>query len=197
MISTSNTASMPIVAALQVLIDSRREADIVVTNQGSARVWPKLSRHPLDFHYNPSSMGGAVPLALGLALAQPGRHVLCVSGDGALLMSLGSLVTVVGSGASNLTIVVLENRMYEVTGGQKLAATNSPLDWAGMARAAGFAVALAFDELSKWQSRAGQVLMESGPRLIALAVEATPQEYFRAATPPIGEQLATFRRALT
>src|SRR3954469_590197 len=82
---------MPVVAALQVLIDLRRDDQVVVTNQASARIWPKLSQRALDLHYNPSTMGGAIPLALGLAIAQPDRQVLVVSGDGALLMNLGSL----------------------------------------------------------------------------------------------------------
>ena len=111
-------ATMPVVPALEVLISLRQDDQIVITNQASARIWPRLNRHPLDLHYNPSTMGGAIPLALGLAMAQPQRHVVVVSGDGALLMSLGSLVTVVGTGITNMTIVVLENRIYEVTGGQ-------------------------------------------------------------------------------
>src|SRR5205814_3577055 len=115
---------MEVVPALEVLINLRGPDQIVVTNQASARVWPKLSRHPLDFHYNPSTMGGAIPLALGLAMAQPRRHVLVVSGDGALLMNLGSLMTVAGSGVTNLTVVVLENELYEVTGGQKTPAAD-------------------------------------------------------------------------
>src|SRR5687768_14065706 len=95
--ATNSPRGMPVVAALQALIDLRTDDGIVVTNQASARIWPKLERHSLDLHYNPSTMGGAVPLALGLALAQPARQVLAISGDGALLMSLGSLVTVVGT----------------------------------------------------------------------------------------------------
>src|SRR5262245_56867701 len=103
----ANHARMDVVATLQVLIDQRLPDQIIVTNQASARIWPKLAEHPLDLHYNPSTMGGAIPLALGLALARPKQHVLVVSGDGALLMNLGALVTVVGCGAANLTIVVL------------------------------------------------------------------------------------------
>src|SRR5437763_4095920 len=126
---------MPVVAALQVLIDLRRDDHIVVTNQASARIWPKLSRRPLDLHYNPSTMGGAIPLALGLAIAQPDRQVLVISGDGALLMNLGSLVTVVGTGVTNFTVVVLNNRLYEVTGGQQTPPAGREMDLPGLARA--------------------------------------------------------------
>src|SRR5439155_17136250 len=93
---------MSVIDALQVLVELRGDDQIVITNQASARIWPKLADHPLDFHYNPSAMGGAIPLGLGLALAQPQRHVLVISGDGSLLMNLGSLITVAASGASNL-----------------------------------------------------------------------------------------------
>jgi thiamine pyrophosphate-dependent acetolactate synthase large subunit-like protein len=187
---------MPVVAALRALIDLRTDDSIVVTNQASARIWPKLERRPLDLHYNPSTMGGAVPLALGLALAQPGRQVVAISGDGALLMSLGSLVTVVGAGVSNLTIVVLDNGMYEVTGGQKTAASQAPLDWPALARAAGFPSAVRFDELSAWQAGAATALTMPGPQFISLVVQPTPAEFLRFPTPPIGEQVEQLRRAL-
>jgi thiamine pyrophosphate-dependent acetolactate synthase large subunit-like protein len=188
--------AMPVVAALQVLIDSRHDTQIVVTNQASARIWPRLSRHRLDFHYNPSTMGGAIPLGLGLAMAQPRRHVLVVSGDGALLMSLGSLVTVVGTGVSNLTIVVLNNRLYEVTGGQKTPAAGTSADLGGLARAAGFPTVESFHDLTDWQSRAMKTLSLPGPRFVELQVDRTPSEYLRFATPAIDEQLATLQQML-
>jgi sulfopyruvate decarboxylase subunit beta len=194
--SISMAQSIPVVDALQVLIDHRQERDIVITNQGSARVWPQLARQPLDFHYNPSTMGGALPLALGLALAQHDRHVMCVSGDGALLMSLGSLVTTASAGPRNLTIVVLDNGLYEVTGGQKTAATNVLIDWPTLARAAGFPSAQSFDELSAWKAGAAEVLAKAGPRFISLVVRPTPIAYLHAATPPITEQVASLRGAL-
>lgn len=187
---------MPVVDALQVLIDFRQDGQIVVTNQASARVWPKLSRHWLDFHYNPSTMGGAIPLAVGLAMAQPRRHVLVVSGDGALLMNLGSLVTVIGSGVTNLTVVVLDNRLYEVTGGQKTPAASTTADLSGMARAAGFPSVGSFDGLEDWKSSATKAISLPGPRFISLRVDRTPREYLHFPTPSIAEQLAGLQRAL-
>ena len=190
------TAGMPVVTALQVLADSCAGDDIVVTNQGSARIWPQLRRRSLDFHYNPSTMGGAIPLALGLALAQPEREVVVVSGDGSLLMSLGSLVTVVAARVANLTVVLLENGIYEVTGGQRTPATPA-IDYCGLAQAAGFPTARGFQNLADWQASAGGVLKESGPRFIQLLVQVAPEEYLRAGTPPMGEQLAQLRGTLT
>jgi thiamine pyrophosphate-dependent acetolactate synthase large subunit-like protein len=139
-------------------------------------LWPDFSDHPLDFNYNPSTMGGAIPLALGLALAQPQRDVICLSGEGALLMSLGSLVTVVDSGATNLTVVVLDNAMYEVTGGQKTPASRTATDFAGLARAAGFRTVASFAPLADWQAKAAQLLASDGPRFFCLRVHSRRAE---------------------
>ena len=191
------THIMPVVAALQVLADLCCDDQIVVTNQGSARIWPQLRRRPLDFHYNPSTMSGAIPLALGLALAQPQREVLAVSGDGSLLMSLGSLVTVVGSGATNLTVVLLDNGLYEVTGGQETPAARVAVDYSGLARAAGFPATAEFRELADWQAGAVDVLALPGPRFIRLVVSAAPLTFLTGITPPLADQLAALQQALS
>ena len=187
---------MPVVAALQVLADRCHHDQIVVTNQGSARIWPKLRTRPLDFHYNPSTMGGLIPLALGLALAQPQREVLAISGDGSLLMSLGSLVTVVASGANNLSVVLLDNGIYEVTGGQETPAKRSAVDYAGLARVTGFPSTAEFRDLVDWQVRASDFFALPGPRFIRLVVSKAPPEYLASGTPLLAEQLAGLQHAL-
>lgn len=190
------TQVIPVVEALRVLADRCCGDQIVVTNQGSSRIWPKLRRRSLDFHYNPSTMSGAIPLALGLALAQPQREVLVVSGDGSLLMSLGSLVTVVGSGVTNLTIVLLDNGLYEVTGGQETPAARCVVDYAGLARAAGFPSVAEFRDRAEWQSQAAGVLALPGPRFVRLAVSTAPPDFLTGGTPPLAEQLAELRHTL-
>ena len=145
---------MPLPAALEVVRDVRRDA-IVVTTMGSAREWPKISQHPLDFQFLPSAMGHAPMLGLGLALAQPGREVVAFNGDGGMLMSLGCLVTAAASGAKNLTVIVLDNGLYEVTGGQATAGVAARCDFAAAARAAGFASVSRYDDLACWREAAG------------------------------------------
>lgn len=194
--SPESSSSMPVVDALRVLADLCGDDQIVVTNQGSARIWPKLRRRSLDFHYNPSTMSGAIPLALGLAIAQPQREVLAISGDGSLLMSLGSLVTVVGSGSTNLTVVLLDNGLYEVTGGQETPAARAAVDYIGLARAAGFHSTAEFRDLTDWQSRASEVLALPGPRFVRLVVGAAPREVLTSSTPPLAEQLAEIQKSL-
>jgi thiamine pyrophosphate-dependent acetolactate synthase large subunit-like protein len=182
--------------ALQVLAEVRGGDAIVVTNQGSARIWPLLQQHPLDFHYNPSTMGGAVPFSLGLALACAPREVIVVSGDGALLMSLGSLVSVVAARAANLSVVVLNNGIYEVTGGQATPAGATETDFAAIARGIGFPTACSFHSVDEWRDGAANVLSAPGPRLICLRVgPAVPADL---ATPPtpLPDQLVRLRREL-
>ena len=65
------------------------------------------------------AMGGAAMLGLGLALAQPSRRVLVLTGDGEMLMGMGSLATIAASGAANLAIAVLDNARYGETGSQR------------------------------------------------------------------------------
>jgi sulfopyruvate decarboxylase subunit beta len=195
----SATTRMPLVDALKVLVPLRQER-IVVTTMGAAREWPKLSQHPLDFHYIPSAMGQAPALGLGLALAQRDREVLVLNGDGAMLMNLGCLVTIVASGAQNITLVVLDNGIYEVTGGQATPAACVPphatVDFAGLARAAGFASVKRFERLDDWQRQAAETLRLSGPRFIVLGVEPVGRDYHLESPGPLVERLARFQRAL-
>ncbi|MDB5575359.1 MAG: aldehyde dehydrogenase [Bradyrhizobium sp.] len=82
------------------------------------------------------AMGAATMMGLGLALAQPKRKVLVITGDGEMLMSIGSLATVAVERPANLTIAVLDNERFGETGMQKTH-TASGVDLAGIALAAG------------------------------------------------------------
>ncbi len=189
---------MPFVPALEVLLPLRGDR-IVVTTMGAAREWPKLSQHPLDLHYIPSAMGAAPALGLGLALAQRQREVLVLNGDGAMLMNIGSLVTITASGATNLTLIVFDNGVYEVTGGQETAAASASrhadVDFAAMARAAGYTSVSAFHDLATWQREAATTLSLPGPRFIVLSVERV-KDYLLESPGPIRERLARFQAAL-
>ena len=103
------------VAALLALVPEA----LVVTGLGSP-TWDVYAAgdRPENF-YLWGAMGGAVPLSLGLALAQPDRSVVTVTGDGEQLMGLGALATVGAQQPSNLTIVVLDNGLYGETGRQR------------------------------------------------------------------------------
>src|SRR3546814_12994653 len=86
-------------------------------------------------------MGHAALVGLGLALAQPTKRVLVVTGDGDMLMGLGALATVADQAPRNLAIVVVDNEAFGETGGQRTS-TSGAVDLAGMAAAAGFPTTL-------------------------------------------------------
>lgn len=186
--------AMPLVPALQVLHRARTD-EIVISSMGTAREWPRLSRHPLDFHYVPSTMGGAVPLGLGLALAQPQREVIVLSGDGSLLMSLGSLATVIAAGATNLTVIVFDNACYEVTGGQQTVGGIAGVDYAAVAAACGWRNVTQYDELAAWAADVRSMLDSRGPRLVVLRVERVA-DYKLEIPGPMAPRVAEFRAAL-
>jgi thiamine pyrophosphate-dependent acetolactate synthase large subunit-like protein len=186
--------AMPLVGALEVLRDARTD-EIVISSMGTAREWPRLSQHPLDFHFVPSTMGGAVPLGLGLALAQPQREVIVLSGDGSLLMSLGSLATVIAAGATNLTVIVFDNACYEVTGGQQTVGGIAGVDYAAVATACGWRNVSFYDELPEWAADVRSTLDSRGPRLVILRVERVAD--YRLESPgPMAPRVAEFRAAL-
>ena len=113
---------MAVQEALAVLAAARTD-QVVVTTMGSIREWSRVSRHPLDFHYIPSAMGQGSSLGLGIALARPERRVIVLNGDGSMLMNLGSLVTIAAQGPRNYYLIVIDNGVYEITGGQLTAGT--------------------------------------------------------------------------
>ena len=84
------------------------------------------------------AMGGAAMIGLGLALAQPEKKVLVITGDGEMLMGLGALATIAVQAPRNLSIVVLDNERYGETGMQETH-TGHGVDLAKMAKAAGIA----------------------------------------------------------
>lgn len=187
--------AMPLLAALEVVAQSRRD-EIVVTTMGSAREWPKLSRHPLDFHYLPSAMGQSPMIALGLALAQPERSVIAFTGDGSLLMNLGCLVTIASAGPKNLTVILLNNGLYEVTGGQTTAGAVARVDFAGLAASAGIATTFHTGDLGVWQRRWPELQTAAGPTFIALDVAPVGDDYQLVVPGPMRPRIAAFFAAL-
>jgi sulfopyruvate decarboxylase subunit beta len=179
--------------ALEVLAAHRGDR-LVVTSMSAAGIWPALSQHPLDFHYIPSAMGQAPSLALGLGLAQPTRGIIVVSGDGSMLMNLGSLVTLANHPA-NVCLVILDNGLYEVTGGQPVVGAGRT-DFAGLARAAGNRRCYTFDSLADWSTGVAEVLSHKEPVVVWLKVEGRKGQQTPKPPKPMAEQVKQLRRAL-
>jgi thiamine pyrophosphate-dependent acetolactate synthase large subunit-like protein len=117
-----------------------------------------------------------------------------VTGDGSVLMNLGGLVTIAAHPA-NLFLVIIDNGVYEVTGGQTVAGCRQT-DFAGLARAAGIPRVYSFDSLEDWRAGAAEAISGAGPAAIWLKVEAQPGQRPPRSAPPIVEQMARLTRAL-
>jgi thiamine pyrophosphate-dependent acetolactate synthase large subunit-like protein len=184
---------MEYLAALEVL-GRRRCDEVVVTTMTSSRVWGHVSARPeLDLSFG-GCMGKASSLGLGLALGQPDRKVWVLDGDGSLLMNLGTLVTIAQQAPPNLVHFVLENGVYEVTGGQPVPGAEQT-DLAAMARAAGYPAAARFDTLAALEAGLDAVLAEPGPALVSLVV-APAGALPRSPARPTRQALAELRTLL-
>jgi len=124
------------------------------------------------------AMGGAALVGLGLALAQPARPVLVVTGDGEALMGLGGLATIGARRPPNLGVVVLDNGLYGETGMQA-SHTALGVDLCGVARAAGFASVAEVADLDGIAAiRPGLSEILGGPRFAVVRI--APEEVPRA-----------------
>ena len=143
---------------------------VVVTTMGVVRPWGKISRSELDFASADSAMGHAADLALGIALAQPQRKVICLNGDGSMLMSLGTLVTAVATAASNFILFVIQNGTYEITGNQPIPNAGR-VDFVTLARGAGFERTYLFENPKEYIQQLPEVLAGKGPVLVLARIE--------------------------
>jgi thiamine pyrophosphate-dependent acetolactate synthase large subunit-like protein len=179
--------------ALEVLALHRRDR-IVIATHGCIDLWLSLSDTPRDFAYVPTSMGQAPALGLGLALAQDRLGVIVVTGEGSVLMNLGCLVTLANHPA-DLFLVIIDNGVYEVTGGQPVPGSGRT-DFAGLARAAGIRRVYASQTAPEWRDQAAEALTGEGPVVVWLKVAARPKQRAPRTARPMAEQLARLRHVL-
>ena len=147
-----------------------RGTAVVVTCMSVTRPWGRLSSSELDFASADSAMGHTADLALGIALAQPRRKVICLNGDGSMLMTLGTLATVAAARAPNFVLFVIQNEAYELTGNQPIPAAGR-IDFAELARSVGFEHVHSFEDPNEYRRQLAAVLAEDGPVLVAVRVE--------------------------
>jgi thiamine pyrophosphate-dependent acetolactate synthase large subunit-like protein len=153
----------------RVLADRLPANALVVTALGNASyLWAAMHHAPENF-YVEDAMGLTLPLALGLAIAQPERPVVVVEGDGAVLMHLGALVTVGAVAPGNLTVLLIQNGVHAASGGQAL--TNPALDLAQLACSAGIARAKNVATPEAFASAIGSAPAGDGPQVLVLSTE--------------------------
>jgi thiamine pyrophosphate-dependent acetolactate synthase large subunit-like protein len=157
-------------AVVKQLLAGRSDA-LVVAGLGAA-AWDVAAAGdtPLNFPLW-GAMGGAVPLGLGLALAQPSRRVLVITGDGEMLMGIGSLATVATQRPPNLAIIVLDNERYGETGMQ-LTHTAGEADLGAIAAASGIPTCGTINDGKDLKAAVAQIQEGTGPLFFNIKVRA-------------------------
>jgi thiamine pyrophosphate-dependent acetolactate synthase large subunit-like protein len=163
-------------------LDRRKVVAALLADRGDALVVTGLGSptydtfaagdHDLNF-YLWGGMGGAAMAGLGLALTQPRRRVLVITGDGEMLMGLGALATIACEAPKNLAIAVIDNGHYGETGMQR-AHTARGVDLAGIAKASGFKSATTLQSMASLQSWLPDWNKKTGPVFADIKVSAEP-----------------------
>jgi thiamine pyrophosphate-dependent acetolactate synthase large subunit-like protein len=163
-------AKLPRREAVARLLKDRSDC-LVITGLGSPTYDAAAAGdHPLNF-YLWGAMGSAATVGLGLALAQPKRRILVITGDGEMLMGLGTLATIAAKQPANLAIAVIDNEHYGETGMQT-SHTGMGVDLAEIARATGFREAATVRTMSGVESAPQTLYTAEGPVLIVFKVSA-------------------------
>jgi len=147
-------------------------------HRGEAIVIPTgtSGRHWMDFTTNEKrdlnlggAMGQTTSAALGLALSLPQEKVVLFDSEGALLMNMGILATIAGQKPKNFFHFLLDNECYATTGGQPVPNAEE-INYAGVAKEAGYAAAYSFDDLEEFATSVDQIMKETGPVFVAIKV---------------------------
>jgi thiamine pyrophosphate-dependent acetolactate synthase large subunit-like protein len=157
------------------LLAERLRDEVVVSNLGQATLdLQRLGDRPLNC-YTFGAMGQCSSLGLGIALARPDIRVVCLDGDGSLLMNLGSLCTIATVAPRNYALVVWDNEVHQTTGGQPTAtAFRSSL--AAIARGAGIEKVLEPRDEAELGAAYDRILSEHGPFVVNVKVDKVRSE---------------------
>jgi len=155
------------------LVAKLKHEEAVIGGIGNTNFDLWAAGHRPQNFYMLGSMGLAFPIALGVALAQPQRRVFALEGDGSLLMQLGSLSTIAMLAPKNLTMVVMHNGVYQITGAQPTPAA-AVSDIVAIAAGCGISdSAWAADE-DDFERLIDRALSASGPTLIGVRIDDKP-----------------------
>ncbi|MEZ5925253.1 MAG: thiamine pyrophosphate-dependent enzyme [Hyphomicrobiaceae bacterium] len=160
-------------AAVRRLVEPRQDT-LLISGLGSPTYdVAAVGDHPRNF-YLWGAMGGAAMMGLGVALAQPSTPVLVLTGDGDMLMGIGSFATIALKAPRNLAIVVLDNGIYGETGGQPTA-TSGGADLAAIARASGIPETSTVDSLEALDPLARRLhRLGDGPCVAVVKIKPDP-----------------------
>ncbi|MGD9893141.1 MAG: thiamine pyrophosphate-dependent enzyme [Dehalococcoidia bacterium] len=176
-------------------IAEHRDDAVVVPTMTTSPAWRQIAPNDLSVTCV-GFMGGASSLGVGIALAQPERRVIVLDGDGSLLMQLGSLATVAGAAPPNFTHILFKNGVYHTSGSQAIPG-GAGIDFAGMAKAAGYRATFTFDDLEELRIRLPSVLAAHGPVFVELhTTEADQTPMSAPGGAPFHQQVEALRDKL-
>lgn len=172
-VSARNTKVMNRFDVTSRLITKLKHEEAVIGGIGNTNFDLWAAGHRPQNFYMLGSMGLAFPIALGVALAQPERRVFALEGDGSLLMQLGALSTIATLKPENLTMIVMDNGIYQITGAQPTPAANVA-NIVAIAIGSGLAnSAWAADE-EDFERLVEEALTAREPRLIGVRIDDKP-----------------------
>lgn len=151
-------------------IAAARNGAVVVATYTSAFEWHRVDPNPLNF-VSVGAMGQASSHGLGLAIGLPDQKIIVLDGDGSLLMNMSALTTIASAAPENLVHFVIQNGTYEANGGHPIP-SQGKVDFAGLARAAGYAHTATYEGLNQFSAQLPEILSLPGPCFAALKVEA-------------------------
>ncbi|HET7889829.1 MAG TPA: thiamine pyrophosphate-dependent enzyme [Bradyrhizobium sp.] len=155
------------------LVARLKNEEAVVGGIGNTNFDLWAAGHRPQNFYMLGSMGLAFPIALGVALAQPDRRVFALEGDGSLLMQLGCLSTIATLKPKNLTMVVMDNGIYQITGAQPTPAASST-DLMAVAIGCGLTNSTWAADEEDFERLIDRSLTSSEPMLIGVRIDDKP-----------------------
>jgi thiamine pyrophosphate-dependent acetolactate synthase large subunit-like protein len=163
--------SAPLTRAVATrLLAERLTREVVVSNLGQASLdLQQIADRPFNC-YTFGAMGQCSSVALGIALARPDVRVICLDGDGSLLMNLGSLCTIANQAPRNYALVIWDNEVHQTTGGQPTA-TSARSSLTAIARGAGVDKAIEVRTEEELRRAYDRVLAEAGPLVVCVKVQ--------------------------
>ena len=149
------------------VFEPHRGKSIVIVTGTSGKHWRDVSTNEKRDLTMGGAMGQTTSAALGLALAQPNEKVVLFDSEGALLMIMGILATIAGQKPKNFVHLLMDNECYATTGGQPVPNAQD-INYAGMAKEAGYAAAYSFDNLEDFATNIARIMSETGPVFVAM-----------------------------
>lgn len=155
------------------LVAGLKHDEAVIAGIGNTNFDVYMAGHRPQNFYMLGSMGLACPIALGVAMAQPDRGVIAVEGDGSILMNLSCFGTIAKMKPKNLTIIILDNGTYQITGNQPTV-TKDVADIVAIAKGSGIANSAWASTNAEFDKLVAPPFNTSGPRLIAAKIDDKP-----------------------